>query len=62
MNKFQRNWMVYRELHRLARDCMNRSPIGTYLILDQRTIKKYQSMSEQEYLDYQGKLSYRLKK
>jgi len=32
------------------------------MVMDQRTIKKYLSMSEQEYLEYQGSLSYRLKK
>lgn len=62
MNKFQSNWIVYHELHRLARVGMKPSQIASYLVMDQRTIKKYLSMSEQEYLDYQGSLSYRLKK
>lgn len=62
MNKFLNKWMVYHELHRLAREGMKGSQIASYLVMDQRTIKKYLSMSEQEYLEYQGSLSYRLKK
>jgi len=62
MNKFQSNWIVYHELHRLAREGMNRAQIASYLVMDQRTIKKYLSMSEQEYLNYKGTLSSRLKK
>lgn len=62
MNKFQNNWIVYHELHRLSREGMNRAQMASYLVMDQRTIKKYLSMSEQEYLDYKGSLSSRLKK
>ncbi len=62
MNTFQNKWMVYYELHKRARDGMNVSQIASHLVMDQRTIKKYLSMSEEEYLEYQGSLSYRLKK
>ncbi len=62
MNKFQNKWMVYHELRNRARDGMNVPQIASHLVMDQRTIKKYLSMSEEEYLEYQGSLSYRLKK
>lgn len=62
MNKFQNKWIVYHELNRLAREGMNRSQIASFLLMDHRTVKKYSTMSEQEYLDYQESLSHRLKK
>ncbi len=62
MNKFQNNWIVYHELHRLAREGMNRSQIASYLVLDHRTVKKYLTMNEQAYLDFQEGLSHRFKK
>jgi len=62
MNKYLNNWMVYHELQRLAREGKKASQIASYMVMDQRTIKKYLSMSEQEYMEYQESLSCRLKK
>jgi len=62
MEKFISNWIVYHELHKQQRDGKTPPQIASYVVMDTRTVKKYLSMSEQEYLDYQQKLSNRTQK
>jgi len=62
MDKFISNWIVYHELHKQERDGKTPSQIASYVVMDTRTVKKYLVMSEQEYLDYQQKLSHRKQK
>ena len=62
MNKFENNWIVYHEIHRLKRDYMKASQIASYLVMDKRTVKKYLAMSEKDYIEYQRALSKRAKK
>jgi transposase len=43
---------MYHEVHRLKREGLRPAQIGRQLVLDPRTVNKYLSMSEQEYLDF----------
>jgi transposase len=43
---------MYHEVHRLKREGLRPAQIGRHLVLDPRTVNKYLSMSEQEYLDF----------
>lgn len=57
MNKFENNWIVYHEIHRLHREGQNKSQIGSLLVLDKRTVKKYLTMNEEQYLNSQNDLT-----
>ena len=52
MNRLMHKFIMYHEIHRLKRDGLRPAQIGRHLVLDTRTVKKYLSMSEQEYLDF----------
>lgn len=62
MNKFENNWIVYHEIHRLNRDGEKAPQIASMLGTDTRTVKKYLTMDEKAYIDFQRKLSTRSKK
>jgi len=53
---------MYHEIQQRKRDGMSPSQIASFLVMDTRTVKKYLAMSEQEYIDFQQKLSYRMRK
>lgn len=62
MNKFDNNWIVYHEIHRLKREGKKSSQIAIWLGMDKRTVKKYLTMKEQEFIESQKGLSTRAKK
>ncbi len=62
MNKFDNNWIVYHEIHRLKREGKKASQIASWLVMDKRTVKKYLTMNEKEYIESQRALSTRVKK
>jgi hypothetical protein len=62
MEKFYHKWIMYHELHKQDRNGMTPPQIASYLVMDTRTVKKLLAMSEQEYVDFQEKLSTRTKK
>ena len=62
MNKFDHKWIMYHEIQQQNRNGKDPSQIASFLGTDYRTVKKYLAMTEQEYLDFQEKLSLRLKK
>ena len=43
---------MYHEIHKLYREGYRPAQIGRYLVVDRRTVKKYLTMSEEEYLDF----------
>jgi len=43
------NWIMYHEIHQLARLGFKKAKIARYLVLDARTVGKYLAMSEQDY-------------
>ena len=53
---------MYHELHKQHRNGMTPPQIASYLVMDTRTVKKLLAMSEQEYFDFQEKISTRTKK
>lgn len=48
-NKHFNNWIMYHEIHRLARMGFSASRIANYLVLDSRTVRKQLLMSEQDF-------------
>ena len=62
MNKFENNWLVYHEIHRLKRAGKKPYQIASIMVMDKRTIKKYLVMDEQQHLNAQENLSKRAKK
>jgi len=52
---------MYHEIHRFNREGVRPSQIARIMVLDTRTVKKILTLSEQEYLDYQERLSSRNK-
>lgn len=43
------NWIMYHEIHQLARLGFKKARIARYLVIDARTVGKYLAMSEQDY-------------
>ncbi len=43
------NWIMYYEVQRLVREGFSKAAISKYLVLNQRTVRKYAGMSEAEY-------------
>lgn len=43
------NWIMYHEIHQLARLGFKKAKIARYLVVDARTVGKYLAMSEQDY-------------
>lgn len=62
MNKFENKWIMFHEIHKLKREGMKRSQIASFLVMDKRTVKKYLTMSEQEFNDLQEQPPKRNKK
>lgn len=62
MNKFENKWIMFHEINKLKREGMKRSQIASFLVMDKRTVKKYLTMSEQEFNDLQEKPAARNKK
>lgn len=54
-------WIMYYEVHRLKRKGLKPSQIGRRLVMDYRTVMKYQAMDEQEYQDFLDSISTRNK-
>ena len=52
MNKLTQKLIMYYEIHRLRRKGFKPAQIGRYLVLDYRTVKKYLTMKEEEYLEF----------
>jgi len=52
MKKLMQKLIMYFEVHRLKREGLKPAQISRHLVLDYRTVKKYLSMSEQEYEDF----------
>lgn len=53
---------MYHEIHRLQREGFKAAYIARYLVLDRRTVKKYLSMSEEDYLEFKDRQTIRSKK
>jgi len=53
MNKFENQWIMFHEIHKLKREGMKPFRIASKLVLDRRTVKKILTMSEQEFNDLQ---------
>jgi hypothetical protein len=62
MNKFENKWIMFHEINKLKREGMKRSQITSLLVMDKRTVKKYLTMSEQEFNDLHKKPAARNKK
>lgn len=43
------NWIMYHEIHQLARLGFKKAKIARYLVIDVRTVAKYLAMSEEDY-------------
>ncbi|MBW6492874.1 MAG: IS21 family transposase [Lentimicrobium sp.] len=59
MKRLMDKLIMYHEIHRFYREGIRPSQIARQMVLDTRTVKKILTMNEQEYLDYQEKLSSR---
>lgn len=59
MKRLMNKLIMYHEIHRFCREGIRPNQIARQLALDTRTVKKILAMSEQEYLDYQERLSIR---
>jgi transposase len=46
------NWIMYHEIQRLIRDGLSFAAIGKVLVVDQRTVKRYAGMSEEQYCSF----------
>ncbi|TDN78455.1 hypothetical protein DET49_1461 [Salegentibacter sp. 24] len=55
------NWIMYHEIHKFKRLGFSNPKIADYLVLDTRTVKKYLSMSEEDYENHLLKGQYRSK-
>lgn len=62
MNKYDNQWIMFHEIHKLKREGKKPSQIASYLVMDKRTVKKYLAMSEQEFNDLQEQPPRRTKK
>jgi transposase len=51
-NKQMQKWIMYHEVHKQHREGLKPAQIARELGMDRRTVKKYLSMSEDEYLDF----------
>jgi transposase len=49
--KHLNQWIMYHEVHKQHRDGLKPAQIARELVMDRRTVKKYLSMSEEEYMD-----------
>jgi transposase len=45
-------WIMYHEIHKLNRLSFSNARIARYLVMDCRTVRKYLSMTEEEYEQY----------
>ena len=52
LTKLMHYLIMYHEVHKLKRDGLKPAQIARELAIDKRTIKKYLSMSEEEYMDF----------
>jgi len=43
------NWLMYHEIHQLARLGFSKAKIARHLVLDARTVSKYLNMTEDDY-------------
>jgi transposase len=50
--KHLNQWIMYHEVHKQHRDGLKPAQIARELVMDRRTVKKYLSMSEEEYLEF----------
>ena len=50
--KTMSNWIMYHEIHRLAREGLSNLAIAKYAVCDRRTIARYLAMSESEYEEF----------
>ncbi len=62
MTRLMHNVIMYHEIKRLKRVGFKAARIAKYLVMDRRTVKKYLSMSEEEYLEFKDKQLARSKK
>lgn len=62
MNKYENQWIMFHEIHKLKRGGRKLSQIASFLGMDKRTVKKYLAMSEQEFNDLQEQPPSRNKK
>ena len=62
MNHYINQLIMYHEIHQQKRKGKQPSQIASFLGMDTRTVKKYLTMSEQEFDTYQVKLEQRAKK
>ena len=62
MNHYINQLIMYHEIHQQKRKGEQPSQIASFLGIDTRTVKKYLTMSEQEFDTYQVKLEQRAKK
>ena len=53
------HWIMYHEIHNLARLGLRKTKIARHLVLDPRTVAKYLSMSEDQYEHYRDKTRHR---
>ncbi len=49
MNKHENQWIMYHEIQKCNREGMKNAQIASFLVMDKRTVKKYLTMSEQEF-------------
>ena len=59
MKRLMDKLIMYHEIHRFYREGIRPNQIARQMALDTRTVKKILAMNEQEYLDYQERLSIR---
>jgi len=59
--KHLNQWIVYHEVHKQHRDGLKPAQIARELVMDRRTVKKYLSMTEEEYLEYIDNQTQRLR-
>jgi len=52
MNNLMDVLIMFHEIHRLKREGISVARIARHLVLDRRTVKKYLTMNEQEFLNY----------
>jgi transposase len=50
--KLKHKWIMYHEIHKRRREGFKPAQISRDLGMDKRTVRKYLSMSEEEYLDF----------
>lgn len=61
MNNFYDKLIMYHQIHQMNRDGWSINKIAAHLVIDRRTVTKYLSLSEEEYIDFQNSLKNRRK-